>query len=56
MGMNGRNLLDSTKNKALPPMLQLFAYLRVFATGAYHKLIVTVSTYSSAPLGEAVDP
>ena len=55
-GMIGRNLLDSTKNKALPPMLQIFAYRRVFATGAYHKLIVTVSTYSSAPLGEAVDP
>ena len=41
MGMIFRNLLDSKKKQtnALPSMLQLFACLRFFATGAYHKLI-----------------
>ena len=39
LDMVGRDLLDSSRNNALPPMLQLFVCLRFFATGAFHKLI-----------------
>ena len=39
LDMIGRDLLDSSRNNALPPMLQLFVCLRFFATGAFHKLI-----------------
>ena len=37
--MIGRDLLDSSQNNALTPLLQLFVCLRFFATGAFHKLI-----------------
>ena len=39
LDMIGRDLLDSSRNNALPPMLQLFVCLRFFATGTFHKLI-----------------
>lgn len=39
LNLIGGTLLESTRNNALPPMLQLFVCLRFFATGAYHKLI-----------------
>ncbi|XP_061190084.1 putative nuclease HARBI1 [Saccostrea echinata] len=32
-------LINTTKNQALPPLLQLLVCLRFLATGAFHKLI-----------------
>ncbi|XP_061182280.1 putative nuclease HARBI1 [Saccostrea echinata] len=49
--MIGRNLLQSTKNNALPPLLQLLACLRFFATGAYHKLIGDSMHVSESTVG-----
>ncbi|XP_061170889.1 putative nuclease HARBI1 [Saccostrea echinata] len=51
LDMIGRNLLQSTKNNALPPLLQLLACLRFFATGAYHKLIGDSMHVSESTVG-----
>lgn len=47
----GGTLLESTRNNALPPMLQLFVCLRFFATGAFHKLIGDSLNISESTVG-----
>lgn len=51
LNLIGGTLLESTRNNALPPMLQLFVCLRFFATGAYHKLIGDSLNVSESTVG-----
>nr|XP_022323499.1 uncharacterized protein LOC111124687 [Crassostrea virginica] len=51
LDMIGWDLLDSSRNNALPPLLQLFVCLRFFATGAFHKLIGDSMQISECTVG-----
>ncbi|XP_061186817.1 putative nuclease HARBI1 [Saccostrea echinata] len=46
------NLIESTRNNTIPPLLQLFVGLRFSATGAYHKLTGDSMNVSKSTVGK----